>query len=55
MLIGQMNEIKMCPSDLNIGLSTNLFSVFRLILNFEKGIIKQNIYFLLGKYLFHFS
>lgn len=49
-----MNDVKMCSGDMNTGISTNFFSVFRFILNLEKDIIKQNTYYVSGVYLFLF-
>lgn len=49
-----MNDVKMCSGDMNTGISTSFFSVFRFILNLEKDIIKQNTYYVSGVYLFLF-
>lgn len=47
-----MNDVKTCSGDLNSGISTNFFSVFRFILNLEKDIVKQNTCYVSGVYLF---
>lgn len=49
-----MNDVKTCSGDLNSGISTNFFSVFRFILNLEKDIVKQNTCYVSGVYLFLF-